>query len=108
MTTPRLQALKKFLEAEPNDAFTMYAIALEHASAKNLPEAISQLEEVIAVDPNYVPAYQQLGNFLRQSGQADEAITMLEHGIRVAAVMGDRHAQGEMQEVLDELEDEGH
>ena len=108
MTTPRLQALKKFLEEEPNDAFTMYAIALEYASVKNLPEAITRLEEVIVVDPNYIPAYQQLGIFLRQSGKLDEAARMLEHGIRVAATVGDRHAQNEMQEVLDELEDTGH
>lgn len=108
MTTPRIQALRKFLEAEPNDAFTMYAIALEYASAKNYSEAIAQLEEVIVVDPNYIPAYHQLGNFLRQSGQIDEAIRMLEHGISVALTAGDRHAQSEMQELLDELEDTQH
>ncbi len=104
MTPSRLDTLKKFLEAEPNDSFTMYAIALEYASMNNLPEAIARLEEVLAIDPNYVPAYQQLGTFLRQSGNISEAAKILENGIRVAGTTGDRHAQSEMREVLDELE----
>jgi tetratricopeptide (TPR) repeat protein len=105
MNSSRLEALKKFLEEEPNDIFTRYAIALEYASMQNLPEAIAKLEEVIAFDPNYVPAYQQLGSYLRQAGRKDDALKILERGIQVAALVGDTHAQGEMQEAIDDLED---
>jgi len=104
MMSSRLDTLKKFLEAEPNDSFTMYAMALEYASMNNLPEAIARLEEVLVIDPNYVPAYQQLGTFLRQEGSIPEAAKILENGIRVAGATGNRHAQREMQELLDELE----
>ena len=103
--TDRLEELQKFLEVEPNDSFTHYAIALEYASQKNIPEAIKKLEELILLDPNYIPAYQQLGYFLAQSGRQDDALIIFEKGIETAALVGDTHAQKEMEEAIDELED---
>ncbi len=105
MSGSRLEALKKFLEQDPVDAFTRYAIALEYASLNNFPEAIANMQELLVLDPKYVPAYQQLGNFYKQTGNINDAITVLERGIRQAALTGDRHAQSEMQELLDELEE---
>ena len=107
MTSSRLESLKKFLAEEPNEVFTRYAIALEYASLHNLSEAIAQLEEVIAFDSNYVPAYQRLGNYLQQIGRIDEAVTILKNGIKIAGAVGNTHAQNEMQDTLDELEDAG-
>jgi tetratricopeptide (TPR) repeat protein len=105
MSGSRLEALKKFLEQDPADAFTRYAIALEYASLNNYPEAIAGMEELIVLDPNYVPAYHQLGNFYKHIGNINEALKILEKGIEHAAQTGDRHAQSEMQELVDELEE---
>ena len=104
MRPSRLEELQKFLEVEPNDSFTHYAIALEYASQKNLPEAIKKLEELILLDPNYIPAYQQLGYLLAQSDRKDDALIIFEQGIQTAALVGDTHAQKEMQEAIDELD----
>jgi tetratricopeptide (TPR) repeat protein len=101
----RLKELKKFLEQEPNDSFTHYAIALEYASLKKIPEAIQKLEELILLDPNYIPAYQQLGYLFAQSGRQEAALLIFEKGIEAAALVGDTHAQKEMEEAMDELED---
>ena len=57
----RLQQLEKFLEDEPADTFTHYAMAIEYASMGNHAKAIEKFEEVIALDGNYVAAYHQLG-----------------------------------------------
>ncbi len=100
----RLRELQKFLEIEPNDSFTLYAIALEYASHKNIPEAIKKLEELILLDPNYIPAYHQLGNLLAQSGRQDDALMIFEKGIQTAELVGDTHARKEMQEAMDELD----
>jgi len=34
MSESRLQALQRFLEQDPNDSFTRYAIAMEYVSMK--------------------------------------------------------------------------
>jgi tetratricopeptide (TPR) repeat protein len=104
MKTERLRELQKFLELEPNDSFNHYAIALEYASLKNIPEAIRTLEELILLDPHYVPAYQQLGYFLAQSGRKHDALMILEQGIQAAMLVGDTHAQKEMEEAIEDLE----
>ena len=102
--TERLEELKKFLEVEPNDSFTHYAIALEFASLKNIPEAIRKLEELILLDPNYVPAYQHLGYLLSHYGRKESAVKVFEQGIQMAEHVGDTHAQREMEEAIDDLE----
>jgi len=103
MNASRLEALQKFLEEDPGDVFTHYALALEYASLKNYPDAIAKLEALLVLDSNYVPAYHQLGLVLTQLNRIDEARKMFEKGIQVAAAVGDTHAQDEMQEALDEL-----
>ena len=105
MTSSRLEALMKFLEEDPTDPFTRYAIALEYASMQNFPAAIAKMQELLSLDPGYVPAYHQLGGFFKQIGEPNEAIRILEQGMQRAALAGERHAQGEMQELIDELEE---
>jgi tetratricopeptide (TPR) repeat protein len=105
MSSSRLDVLMKFLEEDPTDSFTRYAIALEYASMHHLSEAIMKMEELITLDPNYVPAYQQLGGFLKQTGNTGEALKIFERGIQQAALMGDKHALDEMQEAIDELDE---
>ena len=104
MSTSRLDTLKKFLEEDPNDSFSYYAIALEYASMKMYPEAVSKYQELIERDPNYVPAHYQLGILLAQLSKIAEARMAFELGIKIATVQGDTHARNEMQEALDELD----
>ena len=105
MTASRLEALEKFLETDPGDSFTHYAIALEYASQKRFDDAIKKLEALIILEPEYVPAYQQLGYFYTQLHQHEEAKDAFRKGIEAAKLARDHHAQGEMQEALDELEE---
>jgi tetratricopeptide (TPR) repeat protein len=105
MTVSRLESLQEFLRRDPEDSFTHYAIALEYVSLKRIPEAVSKFEELIRLDPAYVPAYQQLGSLLAQLGRTPEALATLQKGIAVAKEAGDAHSGAEMQEVVDELGD---
>ena len=103
MTTERLATLMRFLDDDPTDIFAHYAIAQEHVSVGNVSAALEKYEEIIRLDPAYVPAYHQFGLLLLQLNREDDARTMLSRGVVAAMRIGDTHAQAEMQEVLDEL-----
>ena len=103
MSSSRIDSLKKFLEAEPGDTFAHYAIGLEYASLQELQPAIEKFEEVITLDPNYVPAYHQLGLLFAKVNRKIDALKILEKGIEIAALCGDTHAKAEMAEAIDEL-----
>ena len=101
----RIEKLKVFLGADPDDAFTRYALALEYRGIGESERAAETLLDLIARDPAYVPAYHQLGQIfgaLKKTGQAQD---IYQRGI-AAAAQGDAHAQKEMQDELDELDHE--
>jgi tetratricopeptide (TPR) repeat protein len=106
MTMTRLEALQKFLEKEPNDSFTRYAIALEYASLNDPHKAVSSLEELIKSDRDYVPAYQQLGSILAGLDRKKEALKILEQGVQIATTNGDLHAAQEMKDAVEEIGEE--
>lgn len=103
MKADRIAQLKEFLENDPNDSFTRYALALEYAGSGEVTLAVSLLLEVIERDPAYVPAYQQLGTQYLKLDRREEAVQVLRRGIEVAREQNDLHAQREMQDALDEL-----
>ena len=103
MTSSRFDILKNFLDEDPKDPFNHYALALEYVAQQKSHEAIAKFEDVITLDPNYVPAYHQLGLLYAQLNRRDDALKTLEKGIQIAALVGDTHAQTEMQEAIDEL-----
>lgn len=105
MNNSRLESLQRFLQQNPEDSFTRYAIAMEHISLRNFPQAISFLQELIKHDSTYVPAYHQLGNLLHTTGKNIEAVKVLEKGISLAQHIGDSHGQSEMQELVDDIVD---
>jgi Tfp pilus assembly protein PilF len=99
----RIAKLKSLLEADPNDSFGRYALALEYAALNDTAQAQRLLEELISHDPAYVPAYQHLGYLHQKLGQRDDAISMFKRGIEVATQRGNLLAKSEMQEALDEI-----
>ena len=92
----RLQKLQKMLEAEPNDTFLLYAIALEMKKAEQLPAALEYLTRVIAIDPGYCYAYHQKGLVYEQQGDLNSAKQAYREGIAAAERKGDAHARDEI------------
>jgi len=99
----RISRLRHLLETDPDDAFTRYALALEHAGQDDLPTAIALLESLRTQHPDYIPAYHQLGILYERHGSPETAATMYTEGISVARKAGDDHAAAEMQDALDLL-----
>ena len=103
MTAERLATLKNFLDDDPSDPFNHYTVALEYVSMQRFPEAIAEFERIFKIDPNYVPAYHQLGLLYATLNRKEDALRVFEKGIGIAALVGDTHAQSEMQDAIDEL-----
>jgi tetratricopeptide (TPR) repeat protein len=99
----RLESLLKFLEQDPGDAFTKYAIALEHISRKNYAEAIFQLESIINTDKDYLAAYQQLGKLLAMTNNKEKSIEIYKQGVEIALKTGDNHAASNLKSLIDQL-----
>jgi tetratricopeptide (TPR) repeat protein len=99
----RLESLLKFLEQDPDDTFTKYAIALEYSARKETDKSIFYLESIIQKDPDYLAAYQQLGHLLAVSDKKDKAVEIYNKGILVANKAGDRHAENNLRSLVEEL-----
>ena len=103
MTQPmknRREILEGFVEANPNDAFARYGLAMECASQGDAAAALEQYAQLLAAHPEYVPGYHQYGTLLARLGKKDDARKILTDGVAAARKTGNSHAQGEMEEAL--------
>ena len=99
----RLDKLLKMLEAEPNDAFVLYGIAQEHASAERFADAIAFYDRCLASDHSYLYAYYHKATAQQELGDPASAKKTLADGLKLARKAGDSKAQSEMQTLLDTL-----
>jgi tetratricopeptide (TPR) repeat protein len=101
----RLEQFKEFVELDPSDTFSRYALGMEYMGISEFENAIEQFEHVIRIAPNEAPAYFQAGLASAKLNQKDRAREYLNNGIAVAERIHDRHAKDEMQAALSELEE---
>lgn len=100
----RLEQMLSFLEQDPNDSFSRYAVALEYMSLKDYDRAKEYLSDLRGRDPEYVATYYQLGQVhtaLEEWEMAEEAYNA---GIVAGKKAGDLHAVSELQAAIDELD----
>ncbi len=103
MTMTRRQQLEAMLADEPQDPELRYMIAMEHVSEGNDEGALRCFRELFELAPDYPPAYHMAGRTLERLGRAEEARDVLRRGVNAAEKLGNSHAAGEMQELLDSL-----
>ena len=100
----RIEALKQFLEEDPGDSFSRYALAMEYSKLGRAEEAIAEYREIVESDPDYVATYYQLGKALESQGLAEDAGEAYRQGIAVAGRQGDAHTRDELAAALEMLE----
>jgi len=100
----RLEQLQKMLERQPNDAFLLYGLAMEHKKSGNLEIALQQLEKVIQIDPNHGYAFFQRGQIEESRGDIAAARSAYSDGIIAATKSGDSHARSELEGALSMIE----
>ena len=103
-STPRMEQLRRMLERSPEDAFLLYAIALEYKKAGDAPQAIEYFDKVVAVDPAYCYAYHQRGLVYELLGDLQSARRSYREGIQAATKANDTHARGEIEAALSMIE----
>jgi Tfp pilus assembly protein PilF len=99
----RIEILKGFLNENPNDSFSRYALALEYVKLGQDDDAVHEFETVKGNDPAYVATYFQLGQLYQKLGRSHEAEKTFRTGITVAARAGDDHTRSELEGALEGL-----
>lgn len=100
----RRTLIEERIREAPGDVFLHYTYAMELTKLGESAAAQAAFAEARRLDPDYVPAYFQAGQQCAATGATSEAIALLQQGIVIARRLGDGHAVGEMQDLLDSLE----
>jgi Tfp pilus assembly protein PilF len=101
----RIEKLKEFLLASPEDSFIRHALALEYIKTGNDPEAQNLFEHILDHDPGYIGSYYHLAKLLERAGNKEQAMQCYEKGMKVARAAGDNHAYNELQGSYEDLVD---
>jgi predicted Zn-dependent protease len=99
----RLDQLLKMLEAEPQDTFLRYAVAMEYRSLGEPAPATQHFLRLVGQQPPHVPSFFMYGQLLAETGEVEQARAVLRDGIEQARAQGDAHAAGEMSQFLADL-----
>jgi len=99
----RIEILRGFLEDNPKDSFSRYALALEYVKAGQSDDAVREFETVKKNDPDYVATYFQLGQLYQKLGQPHQAEKTFRTGITAASRAGDEHTRSELESALEAL-----
>lgn len=98
--TSRIDRLKTFLEEDPTESFTRYALAMEYAKVARYTEALEEFKTLSKNDPAYVATYFQMGKVYEQQDQADAAEHAYRKGMEAALEAGDKKTRDELLEAL--------
>lgn len=103
MLNEKITLLRSFLEADPHDRFTRFALAMELHKSGDVTAAEVTYRELLQLDPDYVGVYYHLGKLVEEQGCSQEARTVYENGIECAERLHDAHAASELRQALSEL-----
>ena len=102
-STDRLESMRRFVEARPDEAFPRYGLAMECEKQGRLEEADAEFTELRRRHPDYLPAYHQHGMLLMRLGRKAEARSTIEQGIRLSTAQGNDHAREQLAAMLAEI-----
>lgn len=97
MENKRIQQLLEFLDQDPGDSFSRYALGLEYLRMNELESAQSIWNELLQRDPEYLATYYQLGNVKAELGDRVAALETYERGIECARRQQNSHTLSELQ-----------
>ena len=100
----RIQGLREILTLDPKNSLARYGLAMELVRDNQTDAAMIEFERLLTDDPNYTAAYFMAAQALASAGRTEAAIERLKKGVESAVRTGNRHAQSEMQAMLDELD----
>lgn len=99
----KIAALAEILKNDPRNAFARYGLAMEHAALGQFDAACGEFGTLLLHHPDYTAGYFMSAQTMLKAGRSDDAVARLKQGIACAQRVGDTHAEGEMQTLLDEV-----
>jgi Tfp pilus assembly protein PilF len=99
----RVEKLKEFLKANPDDSFLQHALALEYIKLGNDSGAKKLFEDILDREPGYVGTYYHLAKLLERNGDEQAAIKVYEKGMEAAKTAGESHSYNELRGAWEEL-----
>ena len=102
MNPSRLDQLFDFYKEDPNDPFTIYAIATEYLKI-DIEKSRYYYELLLANHENYVGTYYHAGKLYEQIGEKDQAEKIYKKGMQISRQEGNQHAFAELQQVYNKL-----
>ncbi len=102
----RIDKLKEFLTATPNDSFLQHALALEYIKQGDDNDARLLFEQILQRDPTYVGSYYHLAKLLERAMDYEFAIITYKKGMEEAKKANDNHSYNELMMALEDITDE--
>ena len=102
MSSPRLEKLLEFLQEDPNDPFTLYAVATEYRDNDPL-EALRYYEKLLTEHPRYVATYYHAALLYVDLEQPDRAEATFKEGIVIATEQSEALALRELQNAYNDF-----
>ncbi|WP_242927180.1 tetratricopeptide repeat protein [Pontibacter vulgaris] len=102
MSQDRIAQLHKFLEEDPNDPFTIYALAMEYKPTDK-EKALSYYTQLLTGHERYVGTYYHAAKLYEELGQNDEAERIYKKGMLISRQEGNLHAFSELQQAYNKL-----
>jgi len=99
----RIEKLKEFLQATPNDSFLQHALALEYIKKGDDNDARILFELILQREPGYVGSYYHFGKLLERAGDYEFAILTYNKGMEEAKKAGDNHSLNELRGALEDI-----
>lgn len=100
---PSIDQLHRALSVDPNDAFLLYGLAMEHAKLDDHEPALDYFRRAIEADPANAYHHYHMARSLEVLGREGDARATLEAGLRAAQTHHDQKAVGEITEYLHRL-----
>ena len=101
----RLEQLHAFLLEDPDDPFTLYALATEYLKT-DVNQALAYYEKLLDEHPAYVGTYYHAARLYADLGRADDAQKTYRKGLEVAQAADNRNAHRELQAAYQQFLDE--
>lgn len=102
MNETRLKQLFLFLKEEPDDPFTLYAIATEYNTTDPL-RALHYFEKLLKEHEDYVGTYYHAAKLYADLGKSDKAEKTFEKGLKIARQQDNRLALRELKNAYNEF-----
>src|ERR1700723_1735437 len=95
--------LSDILNANPEDTFARYGLAMEYSRAGQIEEALLEFKTLIDKNPDYAPGYFIAAQTLAPARRVEGVKSWRAVGLPAASRTGNAQAQSEMTAMLEEL-----